>query len=369
MANKKLKVELDVDTSKAKGKVKRDLAEASAPSGGSSAVSIATKESAASVKLLGDAARNARTNLASAATAMSKAASTKERGLDEGAGSAEKSVRGLGYAARETQINMKRAAKAFTGIAVGLAANYAAKNMEAGSTGQKVVEYGASAVSGASMGAMVAGPIGAAIGGLAGVLKTYLDKGAANQSAIDDYRRGEEKYAQTREWSKHIQGITGIGEIKQTDFIKDNKERLEAELKDVQDHLSKTKEHIKILNSGIANIKGEIEAMQRDGKTDTEEYKKLVDQLQESRYKLQALESAEDQLAKQEHGIKVSQSKETPGIDQKRESLTGTDMMQRIGGGSGEAGGRSLMTRLQEDGNRLLKDIANNTKTGGATWQ
>ena len=292
MANKKLKVEVELETAKAKRQAK-ELEQ----SGGASA-----------------------TGGESVAPA-----------LDKTSKAAESAAKSFQQADRATL----RLATGFAGLAVGLATSYAASYVK-DPNAKAALQYTGSVMSGASTGAtigMAGGPkgmlIGALIGTAYGAAKTFLDRKGVNDDAITDYQKGEETYSKAREWSKQIKSITGIGEIKDYDFIKNDGERLAAEMKDVADHLEKTKFHIDILNSAIPNIQAAIKKMQDDGETDTEEYKKLIEELQEHRSKLSTLENAEDFLTKQEHNLKVE--KEMIKVND-RPGFSAPDALSRIGG-------------------------------------
>lgn len=293
MANKKLKVELDVETSGAKRKVKRDLE--SVGGGASPAAGPSSAEGAS------------------------------------------RSIRNLGEAAKETQVNLKSAGKAFTGMALGLAASYAANNVS-NPTAKMGLEYAGSAVSGAAAGAMVGGPIGAAIGGLGGLLKTFLDREGERKQMSKDFELSEERYAATQRDISRFRDLTetrrGGGTADQIPQLREimtnfrnSADQLAKAYREELQKAAPDKERLSALQTNIA-------------------YARQMGDKYES-----AIESIEDRR------------------NNDRAGFSATDALQKIGGGSGEAGGVSRMIRLQEDGNRLLKDIANNTKTGGATWQ
>ena len=89
-----------------------------------------------------------------------------------------------------------RLTRGFAGIAVGMATSYAA-NYATGGT-KTALEYGGAGISGAVGGAMMAGLPGAIVGGLAGVLKTYMEKDAERSAMSKDFETGEAVYAATR---------------------------------------------------------------------------------------------------------------------------------------------------------------------------
>lgn len=162
MATRKLRAELEVDDAKAKRQLK-GLADGAASGGGGAGAPSA---------------------------AMSRAA---------------RHVRGLGDAAERTNARLAAAGKAFAGMAVGLAAGYAARQMRPGGA-RDAVEYGGAALGGAAAG-MMFGPIGAALGGIAGLLKTYIDKQGARDDLIKDYTQGEAVYRASREQMRKFESL------------------------------------------------------------------------------------------------------------------------------------------------------------------
>ena len=302
MANKKLKVELELETAKAKRQAK-ELEQATG-AGGSPAP--------------GGKASPAADRMADA--------------LDKASKSAGKSAESLG----KVNSQALQLTKGFAGIAVGMAASYAA-NYATGGT-KTALQYGGGILSGASAGAtmgMAAGPYGAAagaiVGGLAGGVKTYMDRDAAQSAVAKEYREGEERYAAAKDWEAKFRDITGIGQNKQSDFITDDDERLKAEMEDTAKHLEDTKANINILNGAIGNLKASLETMIRNGDTDSEEFKKLSEDLQDHRSRLQSLESAEQALERETHQQKVSAAKKQDEKDNDRGGFSASDALGKVG--------------------------------------
>lgn len=160
-SGKKLRAELEVDAEKAKRQLK-ELSDGAA-SGGAPA----------------------------AGAAMSRAA---------------KRIAKLGDAAERTNARIEAASKAFAGMAAGLAAGYAAQRMRPGAA-RSAVEYGGSALAGAAAG-MAFGPVGAALGGIAGLLKTYLGKASEREDMAKDYELGEAVYRASREQMRKYRDLT-----------------------------------------------------------------------------------------------------------------------------------------------------------------
>ena len=394
MANKKLKVELELETAKAKRQAK-ELEQATG-SGGSPAP--------------GGKASPAADRMADA--------------LDKASKSAGKSAESF------AKVNSQalQLTKGFAGIAVGMAASYAA-NYATGGT-KAALQYGGGILTGASAGATMgqaAGPkgaaVGAIVGGIAGGVKTYMDRDAEQSAVAKEYREGEERYAAAKDWEAKFRDITGIGQNKQSDFITDDDERLKAEMEDTAKHLEDTKANIKMLNGAIGNLKASLETMIRNGDTDSEEFKKLSEDLQDHRSRLQSLESAEKALERETHQQKVAAAKKQDEKDNDRGGFSASDALGKVGiafagerfalpasgnspqapgskpkaPGSGFGFGFSVpvtpsvthdfsaaaeglvnpvdklvderLKQINEDQLKVLQDIAANTKERGLTWQ
>lgn len=394
MANKKLKVEVELETAKAKRQAK-ELEQATG-AGGSSAP--------------GGKASPAADRMADA--------------LDKASKSAGKSAESF------AKVNSQalQLTRGFAGIAVGMAASYAA-NYATGGT-KAALQYGGSILSGASAGATMgqaAGPkgavVGAIVGGIAGGAKTYMDRDAEQSAVAKEYREGEERYAAAKDWEAKFRDITGIWQNKQSDFIADDDERLKAEMEDTAKHLEDTKANIKMLNGAIGNLKASLETMIRNGDTDSEEFKKLSEDLQDHRSRLQSLESAEKALEREAHQQKVAAAKKQDEKDNDRGGFSASDALGKVGiafagerfalpasgdspqapgskpkaPGSGFGFGFSVpvtpsvthefsaaaeglvnpvdklvderLKQINEDQLKVLQDIATNTRERGLTWQ
>lgn len=170
MATKKLTAELEVETSKARQKV-REIAE----TGGGAAAG-------------GDVAADT------------------ER--------ASRALKNFGNEAEHASVNMRSAVKAFAGMGIGLAASYAQAQMEPGSVGQRAVGYLGSAASGAMMGA-VAGPWGAVAGAGVGIMKEGFNQSAQDKAAekakeetLRSIETWERARAQTLAFKELLEGLT-----------------------------------------------------------------------------------------------------------------------------------------------------------------
>ena len=166
MANKKLKVELELETAKAKRQAK-GLGNIDGSSGGYGGGS-------------------------------DKLAKNLERAADS---------------AGKMNTSTLSVVRAFTGIGVGLAANYAASHMKQGAA-RDAVEYGGNALTGASAGAMTGaalGPVGSVVGALVGggggLLKTYLDKSGEKEKYTEDWQRSEHNYADNKAFADFFRNL------------------------------------------------------------------------------------------------------------------------------------------------------------------
>ena len=243
MATKKLKVEVELETAKAKRQAK-DLEQTA---GGGGAVSAPQ-----SGKKLSES-------------------------LDRAARSAEKTS----SAFDKMGGNSARLTRGFAGIAVGMATSYAA-NYATGGT-KTALEYGGNAISGAVGGAMMAGLPGAIVGGLACVLKTHMEKDAERSAMSKDFETGEKVYASTRrdlkkfdELSSTKKGTDIAGHLAEAKKIIDNYTNQTAEMveeirKELKKHdpdkdkLEKLKRNLDYSRSQISKYEGltkSLEALQ-----------------------------------------------------------------------------------------------------------
>lgn len=301
MATKKLKAELEVDTSKAKQKVAREFAE----TGGSGAG--------------GD--------------------------VSDAAGKAAKNLQDLSNGAKEANVNMKSAVKAFAGMGIGLAASYAASQMEQGSMGQRAVGYLGAAASGAMKGSE-AGPWGAAVGAGIGIIKEGLSQDAQDQAAAkakEDQLRSIETWerarTQTQAFKETLEQLTkegGDAEAKMAALTAEIEKR-----KEIDANLAVTQ------RQGVERGNGALLA-------------EATRRRQANASELDALNA----LMKQMGGRKGGGG----GV-----SWDGVDALSSVGGmfAGGGAGARALddIAASTAETVKVLKEIERNTDGGGATWQ
>ena len=310
MATKKLTVEVDADVTKAK----RKLGEMESSGGGAIAPAVDT------------------------------AAERTARALER----TGKSVEDFGSRAEKASGNLGSIVKAFTGMGVGLAMNYAARNLEDGSVAQRSVKYGASAIQYGSMGAM-AGPWGAAAGAAIGLGKEFLDQSAADKQQAEAEReaakaRRESFEAQTksiektREWKALLDGLTNT----------------ESNLSERQRELAKAIEEResreKLLKAALAGEAGPG--------GDDKNFAKLSQERGKNAAEIDALKALSKQLEKE--------TEKTPG--ESAMDYSAVDSLARVGGSfaASEDGWRNLQ-KTNEEQLATLKSIE--SKTGkGATF-
>lgn len=302
MANKKLKVELDIETAQAK----RQLGELGGSSGGgSTATSRASEE-------------------------LTKA----------------------------TQVNTRQMltmTRAFSGLALGLAASYSANYFKKGSTEETALGYAGSILSGGSSGAMMGaalGPHGALAGALGGALigglKEFFDRDGAKTKATEDFDKAEAAYARNEDFSGFLKRIT-------SPF---NPEDVGMRLARLGD---KYRDNEELIAMTIDSIRAKI----ADGELD--EVARLRELLGEMRGRKKAIMSTAEQLDNNVHGPAVA-------------SRAALDSLMKIGGGFGLPLGQKDLARVTEINGikfdqhgiaitKLLEDIRANTMKGSSTWQ
>ena len=304
---KKLTVEVDAETTKAKRKI-QELAE----TGGSSAG-------------------------ADASPAIDKAA----RALS---GAAEKTSRSFGKldeASQGMNRQMLSVTRAFAGMATGLAMSYASRYFEEGSTGRNAMEYGGAMLAGGSSGAMAGmafGPVGAAIGAAGGAAiaagKTYLDKEGEMESRLADFEKSERIFAGISAWQTKLRELS--------------EQMNTEEIKTILANLKNTEQTFK--SRAVEAIKGERYQEASD-------YQRNLGDVRQRQQQLEAL------LRKAEAEAKK------PSTPEARASMDALDSLARVGGNfaGSDAGFRDLQ-RVNEKQVALLEKIEAKTGKGSGTF-
>lgn len=341
---RKFRVELDVDAENAKRKVKSALEEASATGGAS-----------------------------------------VSGGVSGAADEAAKNLKSLGSAAKETHVNMKSVAKAFTGIGVGLATNYAANYMKPGA-GRDAVEYGASAITGAAMGAMVGGPVGAVVGGAAGIAKTYLDKEGERRQLSEDFEKSEKIYSAAKAQMDRLAELTdtrkGGGTVASLAALRKGMENYEKSVESFVAEVRKELEKSSIDKDRIADLRRNIGFSRQMA----ERYKQAIEQIEyKGSGEFRGSTSATDALSKIGGMMAVpdATAPDAPASSGAARSGVGfafsvgeTPFSERrfdpVGGFDGAMkAANEQIEKLEKEGNELLKSIDEHIKAkeAGGTWQ
>ncbi len=304
---KKLTVEVDAETTKAKRKI-QELADA----GGSSAG-------------------------ADASPAIDKAA----RALS---GAAEKTSRSFGKldeASQGMNRQMISVTRAFAGMATGLAMSYASRYFEEGSTGRNAMEYGGAMLAGGSSGAMAGmafGPIGAAIGAAGGAAiaagKTYLDKEGEMESRLADFEKSERIFAGISAWQTKLRELS--------------EQMNTEEIKTILANLKNTEQTFKTRT---------VEAIKGERYQEAADYQRNLGDVRQKQQQLEAL------LRKAEAEAKK------PSTPEARASMDALDSLARVGGNfaGSDAGFRDLQ-RVNEKQVVLLEKIEAKTGKGSGTF-
>lgn len=314
MATRKLSVELDVETSKAKQKI----------------------------KTLGESAGSA--NLAGSADKAAKA-------LDSTAASANK----LTQASKMSAERLRSVATTFGGLGIRMATAYAASNMQEGSAGQTAVQVGGGAIAGALQGA-VAGPLGALAGGIMGLTTELI---SANAKAREAERARRDAIIATCDANREQLEALWAAEERTAKF----KDTLKA-LGNIEDENTRKAEILKLIEEkkrDIGHKDSELLGATNhfgSGKDGGVKFKKLMGERQTLTGELEQLKSLIEGFDKpKENG---------PAF---RVSETATDALSRIGG---NFGGERIDEQMLDTAIKTLesmKNIEKNTKKGGSSWQ
>ena len=334
---KKLTVEVDAETSKAKRKI-QGLAE----SGG-----------------------------ASAGADVSPAADRAARELDKAA----KSTRAFGEAAASSSNSMKTLIRSFAGVGVGMAANYAAGFMDPG-VGKTSMGYLSSIASGASMGATLGSLVpgvgttaGAIIGSAAGAGKEWLDNSNKEESWFKDFRKQEHNLKETREWADYFNELTSVKtHFKGIDGI----DELKAQLESVQQASGRTAEVIERLKQAEADHINSLNRIEKqEGLTADERIDMAAKEsaaLAFTRTKLAQSEGASKRFAVMIEALE-DQIEEGSKKPEARASMDALDSLARVGGNfaGSDAGFRDLQ-RVNEKQVALLEKIEAKTGKGAGKF-
>ena len=304
---KKVTVEVDAETSKAKRKL-RELAE----TGGSAAG-------------------------ADASPAIDKAA----RALSGAAERTSRSFGRLDEASRGMNRQMLSVTRAFAGMATGLAMSYASRYFAEGSTGRNAMDYGGAVLAGASSGAMAGmalGPqgaaVGAVVGGAAGGIKTYLDKEGEKDARLADFEKSERIFEAISGWQNKLRELS--------------EQMNTEEIKTILANLKNTEQTFKTRT---------VEAIQGERYQEAADYQRNLGDVRQRQQQLEALlRKAEAEANK-------------PSAPEARASMEALDSLAKVGGNfAGSDQGFRDLQRVNEKQVALLEKIEAKTGKGAGTF-
>lgn len=260
-------------------------------------------------------------------------------------GAADKTSRSFGKL-DETAAGMDRrmlgVTRAFAGMATGLAMSYASRYFAEGSGARKAMDYGGAALSGASAGAQVGsmfGPwgtaIGAIVGGTGGIAKRHMDKTGEMESRLADFEKSERIFAGVKAWQEKLRELT--------------EEMNTGEISAILANLKETEQTFKAKTA---------EAIKGERYQEAADYQRNLGDVRQRQQQLEAL------LQKAEEDAKK------PGAPELRESMDAVDALARIGGSfAGSDGAMRDLARTGEEQLKVLRNIEAKTGSGGMAWQ
>ena len=307
---KKLTAEVDVETTKARRKLK-ELAD----TGGSSA----------------------------GADAVGGAAQRAARSLDNAAGAANR----LSKSTTEGSAQLRSMVKVFGGMAIRMGANYAASNMEAGSKGQMAVK-GLGDVAGGAIAGAAFGPLGALAGGLMGLTSALMEASQAEKErqqriadATFDYKKSEHDYRSSKDFAEQLKGLTEVDKSF-TDFSG----RIQ-QINDVLKHYQDVEE----------TLKSKIEEFIKSGD---------LEKANMERGYLSSNRSRQDQLVAARERLEKMAENQRP---EERVSMAALDSLAKIGGNfAGSDQGFRDLQRVNEKQVALLEKIEAKTGKGAGKF-
>ena len=307
---KKVTVEVDAETTKAKRKL-RELAQTGGSSAGADAVGTSAKNAA--------------------------------RGLDNAASAANK----LSKATTEGSANLRAMTKVFGGMAIRMATSYAASNMEQGSAGQMAVK-GLGEVAGGAIAGAAFGPLGAVAGGLMGLTSALMEATQAEKErqqriadATFDYEKSEHDYRSSKDFAEQLKGLTEVDKGF-TDFSG----RIQ-QINDVLKHYQDVEE----------TLKSKIEEFIKSGD---------LEKANMERGYLSSNRSRQDQLVAARERLEKMAENQRP---EERVSMAALDSLAKIGGNfAGSDQGFRDLQRVNEKQVALLEKIEAKTGKGAGKF-
>lgn len=311
MATKKLTVEVDADTGKAKRKIKRDLTGAAAEASSGAA--------------------------SGGAAPASSAAESKAERLAKSLERAGKNAEEFGKHAEQSGSQISKAFKSLAGLGAGLAIGYAARHMQEGEARNRVEVAGA-AVSGASVGSGFASQFGAGLKG--GILAAIVGAGigaynkkSEQEQAVKDFQEGFDKRnqdsAKAKAWNERFRSMT---EMPASFGKAEGLELLQAKMKAVQTNSAELVQELERLENEAKSMEKEVRALAEESKLTAAAEKES--ELQAVRSRIAQTEAAKHSFARQQEALQNEiDTFKDPKAHNFRESTDGTDSLQRVGAG------------------------------------
>lgn len=340
---KKITVEVDADTTKAKRKL-QELAESVGSSAGAGAAGASAKGVARDLATAASAAKKIAESMDKQSEATQAASSlSKEQAahLTTAANAAKK----LADSTYQGNANLRAMTKVFGGMAIRMAASYAAQSMPEGSTERIAVDAGGAALAGALQGS-VAGPIGALAGGLMGLTQALMN------ATAEEKARKEAIYATNAANREQLEAM--LAAEQRTEKFKDSLKAL-TEIEDAGERNAK--------------IRAALEGKQAD-------LSKNADILTGHSSKFQGDDAKFRATMSERSALKGEISQLAALLDRKdtkpadfRASMSALDSLSRIGGnfGGGDVGRDQL--NVQREMAATLKSLDQKSSNGGGIWQ
>jgi uncharacterized protein YcfJ len=323
---KKLKVELDVETSKAKSKVAKDLGGAVDGGGGGGGAASSTSSSAARLE---------------------KALSRAAKGAED-----------FGKESTKTSVNLSNAFKSLAGFGAGMAVNWAANFMPEGK-GRNYVERAGSTLQGASMGAAAGEALGDLtimgvkaknIAALAGAVAGYAGKTAQQTKAEEEQLKSisdtKSQFEQAKAWRDKMRAMT---EMPSHFGAAEDLELLNKQLEAVKAMSANAAKEIENLEKKEAALKAQAEKAANDSRL--EESAKKQQEMARVQGQIMQAEAAMHNANRQASSLQnqIDNFKNEVKIQEDRGGISGTDAIARIGGTAGDPVGGGVSPANEEE--------------------
>ena len=307
-------------------------------------------------------------------------------GVDSMSGAADRAARSLDKVSRsagavaeeagKSSSSMTRLVRSFAGLGAGMAAGYAANYMSPGIAKTSMGYAGAMLVgasTGARLGSYIPGVgtvVGGAIGSLVGAGKQWLDNDKTEKDWFLEYREKEQTGKEAKVWAQmfeemtsvktHFKGISGLDELKmQLEEVNAASQRTSAAIEDLK-------------RAEAAHIAELNELEKKEGLT----AEKRIDMatreaaaLETTRQKIAQTEGAAKNLSKMRESLEDAIEESNKPQAEARSSFSALDALARVGGNfAGGDSGFMKLQRVNEQQVELLKKIEAKTGKGAGTF-